>query len=97
MQQTWMIIFAAASVSYLLRAAPFVLSRLMEPFSPQTVAIFDSMSYAIIGGLVAESLIDGNSIFIRIATIIAAFSIAAWTNKPATVFYTLFGLYFFVA
>lgn len=96
MSSSWMTIAGAATVSYLLRFLPFALSRNLRPLPIAAVGALDSMSYAIIGGLVAESLLAGEDLHTRVLFAAAAFLTAAWIKRPSLVFYLfiiLFGFY----
>lgn len=95
MSSPWLIIASSATASYLLRFMPFLLSRNIRPLPQTAIQVLESMSYAIIGGLVMESLLAGDELPARILFTVAAFAVAAWLKKPALVFYIfiiLFGL-----
>jgi hypothetical protein len=79
-----------------LRAAPFVLSRFIRPLPGAVVETLDHMSFAIIGGLMGESLLAGDHLERRLLAIAAAFLFTAWLKKPLLIFYALFLAFYFV-
>lgn len=89
-------IAGAAGISYVLRAAPFVLSRFIRPLPKLMVDSLDHMSYAIIGGLIAESVLAGDHLERRLLAIAVAFALSAWLKRPLLIFYSLFLAFYFV-
>lgn len=97
MNSVWSVILGAAVVSYFLRVTPFLLSRVVKPLSRRWVEGLENVSFAIIGGLVAESLLGGESLSIRGAACLLAFVTAFFWSKPNLVFYLIFFAFYFVS
>lgn len=97
MSQIWTLILGAALVSYLFRALPFILSRLVRPLPEAWIEALEIMSYAIIGGLVADSLAAAQPLGPRIAACLLAYVGSSYLGRPSVVFYVVFlGFYFVV-
>lgn len=95
MNQAWVLIFIAASITFGLRASPFVLSRILPPLSERWLKAFDLTAIAIVGGLVAEGLVFSENRAMRITFCLIAFLTSSLTKRPTLVFYTLFGAFYF--
>lgn len=94
MTQAWTFILVAAMVSYFLRALPFFGSHWITQISPKGKEALEGMSYAIIGGLVSDSLGAGSlGVWPRWLAVLLAFVLAKHFQRPTLIFYSLLGAY----